>query len=283
VTGPARARGGRAFTLVELLLALAVVGVLLALLVPGLGLALDAVDALRCGNQLRQIGTAYQAYLGDSGGVWPPMLASERPEAVLRDIREATGLAAAPARPAEGWGQPGPHWSLVLWPYLGELSLFTCPADPKAGLRGPEVYAPGREHSIALVGAPPESYALNVVLFRTADDLRRQVKCEWGIEGDVDFNGLHHYTTVAEQRRLFPGLGRRILMVCGTSGLTVGSQYNMAFRTEGPVERWEWHMGRASEAFADEPGCGSNYLYVDGRVEYHDALPDLRAWGYRLE
>jgi len=163
--------------------------------------------------------------------------------------------------------------------------LYTCPSDPKAGRRGSEVIPAGREHTVALLDAPPESYALNVILFRTADDFRRQAGCTWGTKGEVDFNGLGSYTTESEQRRLFPNLANRILFFCGASGQTVGSQFNVPFRSRpglSGAERWEWHYGRASAAFADEPGCGSNYLYWGSQVEYHDVLPDLWAWGYEL-
>jgi len=269
-------------TLVELLLIMAILAVLAAMLLPALGAALGLADSLRCRNQLRQIGIAYSRYVGDSGGVWPPILTSEPPAALFTQIKTDTGLAMAPARPAANWGMPGPHWSIILWPYLGSLEICTCPADPMAGRRGAEVLTPQRLHHAALLDAPPESYALNVILFRTADDLRRQAGCSWGLKNDVDFNGLTSCTTVAEQRRLFPALSSRILFFCGASGETLGSQYNIPFRTSGLAERWNWHPRRASAAFADEPGCGSNYLFGDGHVEYRDELPDAWEWGYDL-
>lgn len=272
-----------AFTLLELLVVLAIVGLLVALLVPGLGQAMGEVDSLRCRNRLRTIGMAYNQYLADSGNVWPPILTNEAPRALLERIRSETGLVPASPRPAARWGQPGPHWSIVLWPYIGDLSVYTCPSDPKAGRRGSEVLARGTEPNVALLDAPPESYALNVILFRVVDALRLQAGCTWGTRGDTDFGGLQSFTTLAEQRRQFPNLAGRILFFCGASGQTVGSQYNIPFRTSGLVERWEWHPRRASKAFADEPGCGSNYLFYDGHIEYRDDLPGPWEWGYELD
>jgi len=115
--------------------------------------------------------------------------------------------------------------------------------------------------------------------------MRRQAGCTWGTKGDADFNGLQSCTTLAEQKQMIPSLEARILFFCGASGQTVGSQFNVPFRSRAGlagVERWEWHYGRASAPFADEPGRGSNYLYWGGQVEYHDQLPDLWAWGYAL-
>ena len=278
--GRALLRGG--FSLVEVLIVAGILALLAALLAPALGLAIDEAMSARCRNQLRQIGMAYGMYLRDSGGVWPPIRADERPAALLGRIEKETGLKAAPAQPADGWGLAGPHWSIVLWPYIGDISIYTCPSDPKAGLRGSEVLAPGVQHTAAFLDAPPESYALNVILFRTDDDMRRMAGCTWGTRGDVDFSGSLSCTTEAEQRRIFPNFSARILFFCGASGETFGSQHNITFRTCGLVDRWDWHPRRASAPFVDEPGSGSNYLFVDSHVEYRDELPGLWEWGYDL-
>jgi len=271
-----------AFTLMELLFAMAVTAILVAVLVPMLLAIIAAGNTVQCQNNLRQIGIAYNRYVTDSKGLWPPILTSEAPAGLLDRMAADTGLARAPARPAANWGQPGPHWSIVLWPYIGDLRVYTCPVDPKAGLRGLAVTGPAGQHAAALLDAPPESYALNVILFRTSDDMRRKAGCTWGIKGDADYNGLDNYTTLAEQRRRFPWLARLILFFCGASGQTAGSQYNVPFRTTGLVDRWAWHPRAASAPFADEPGCGSNYLYADGRVEYHEPLPQPLDWGYEM-
>ncbi|MBM4017912.1 MAG: prepilin-type N-terminal cleavage/methylation domain-containing protein [Planctomycetes bacterium] len=268
------------FTLIELLVVLAILAVLAALLAAAALEAIGLAWMVRCQGQLRHIGVAYRQYLTDSGGVWPPILTSEAPTALLERIEAESGYAPALRAPARG--QPGPHWSIVLWPYLQTFQVCTCPNDPRKGLRGEEVVALQGRGAVALVDAPPESYGLNIILFRTADDMRRRAGCAWGTRGDSDYSGLTSCTTLAEQRRQFPALDSRILMFCGTAGQTVGSQYNIAFRTSGLVERWEWHPRRASAAFADEPGRGANYLFAGGHVEFRDELPGPWEWGYDL-
>ncbi len=273
-------------TLLELLIVLLIVAVLASLLYAALGDLVGAAQSARCRSRLRQIGIAYRRHMQENDGLWPPILTGDAPENLLRQIEKDTGLVAAPPRPAANWGQPGPHWSVVLYPYLGELRLFTCPGDPNAGKRGPEVVPERSRHALALLDAPPESYALNVVLFRTADDFRRQAGCSWGTGGDADFNGVHMYTSQAEQRRIFGSLNSRILFFCGASGMTVGSQFNVPFRDRAGlagVERWEWHPRRASAAFADDPKAGSNYLFHGGHVEYRERLPDRWEWAYDLD
>jgi prepilin-type N-terminal cleavage/methylation domain-containing protein/prepilin-type processing-associated H-X9-DG protein len=283
VGDPPRSRHS-GFTLVELVVSLTVLAVLAAMLMPAVGAVVGSARSAQCQANLRQIGIAYQQYMTNSKGIWPAILSTEPPRPVLDRLCEETGLSAAPARPAADWGQPGPHWSVVLWPYIQDLRLYTCPADPKAGRRGAAVLGPGQQHQVALLDAPPESYGLNIILFRTADDVRRKAGCSWGTHGDADYSGMTGCTTLSEQRRQFPSLSQRILFFCGTSGQTVGSQYNFTFRTQVPglVERWEWHPWPASAAYADEPGRGSNYLFADGRVEFRDELPSPWEWGLDL-
>lgn len=60
---PCRQRSPRrAFTLVELLVVIGIIGVLMAVLVPVLGKAREASTRVKCLSNLRQLGTAFQMY-----------------------------------------------------------------------------------------------------------------------------------------------------------------------------------------------------------------------------
>ena len=61
----------QAFTLIELLAVIGIVGILAALLLPSLGSARDAGQRARCLSNLRQIGIAIFSYAGDNGGSIP--------------------------------------------------------------------------------------------------------------------------------------------------------------------------------------------------------------------
>lgn len=107
-----RAWGGRlkrAFTLIELVVAIAIVAVLAALLLPALSRAKMAANKARCQGNLRQIGAAAQMYMDDSDDWYP--------------INDQHSLLHGEL-PLRAWTDFG--WS---WPYLGERSfaIWTCP------------------------------------------------------------------------------------------------------------------------------------------------------------
>jgi prepilin-type N-terminal cleavage/methylation domain-containing protein len=66
--------GRRGFTLVELLLVIAIIGLLAALLLPVLSRARSRADQVHCLNNLRQIGIACRLWSGDHGGELPMQL-----------------------------------------------------------------------------------------------------------------------------------------------------------------------------------------------------------------
>src|SRR5262245_15527911 len=64
-------RSERAFTLLELLVTIATIGLLMGLVIPGLGSARTAAKATVCISNLRQWGTATNMYAMDNGGYLP--------------------------------------------------------------------------------------------------------------------------------------------------------------------------------------------------------------------
>ena len=92
------------FTLVELLVVIAVIGILVALLLPAIQAAREASRRVQCGNNLRQIGLAIYSYAGVHG--------SFPPGAYLRKT-------SVPGRTVEG--RP---WHVELLPYIEQIPVF---------------------------------------------------------------------------------------------------------------------------------------------------------------
>lgn len=115
------------FSLIELLVSLAVMAVLLAILIPGLLHARNAGYGAVCGNNLRQIGTAWQSYLHEHD-TFPRY--SAQPDwryggVVFAGLDRAAAL--DPARPINRYLDADAGDQI---PGAAELAaLYHCPAD----------------------------------------------------------------------------------------------------------------------------------------------------------
>ncbi|RME95163.1 MAG: DUF1559 domain-containing protein [Verrucomicrobia bacterium] len=131
--------GSRAFSLVELLVTLAVLSVLAALLLPALGRAKAQARRVDCLNRLRQMGLAWMIHLDDHENRFPDR----------RDLK--TGLPGGwkpwtdwpRSDPRSGWAAvvlsnqlpPGPLWLCPAW-FRSPQRRHPASAQPLAG--GPE-------------------------------------------------------------------------------------------------------------------------------------------------
>jgi prepilin-type N-terminal cleavage/methylation domain-containing protein/prepilin-type processing-associated H-X9-DG protein len=116
-----RPRHPTGFTLLELLVVLAIIGVLLALLLPAVQRARESANRAGCGNHLRQLGQALLHHESHTGSF------------------------------------PGGEWPLVVPDYLGDGGTLEAPsrlfACPSRGAPGPRLdYGGGRQANAVLLG-----------------------------------------------------------------------------------------------------------------------------------
>jgi len=76
-----------AFTLVELLVVVAIIAVLLSILLPGLQRARERTRTIACANRMRQFSITMLMYANDSAGHWPGLQYSLAPfQALIHDL-----------------------------------------------------------------------------------------------------------------------------------------------------------------------------------------------------
>jgi prepilin-type N-terminal cleavage/methylation domain-containing protein len=117
--GSRRFRSGppNAFTLVELLATIAIVGLLLALLLPAVQQARESARRAACGNKLKQIALACLSW-ETANGAFPPAFTSNAIKTWL-----VTGSNVLPNPGLSPYDQ-GPPWSVLILPHMEDNPRF---------------------------------------------------------------------------------------------------------------------------------------------------------------
>src|SRR5262245_58116180 len=115
------------FTLVELLVVIALISLLAGLLLPALGRAKEQTKIIQCLNHLRQIGLGVKMYVDDNRSTLPPRNNTQFDTNATPFENYALGV---------GGNDPAPSHSFIaratrrpLYIYVGKSEAFHCPAD----------------------------------------------------------------------------------------------------------------------------------------------------------
>jgi prepilin-type N-terminal cleavage/methylation domain-containing protein/prepilin-type processing-associated H-X9-DG protein len=147
----------RGFTLIELIVVIAIIAVLIGLLLPAVQKVREAAARSRCANNLKQMGLALHNYHGTMGSFPPGTSTTEAPPtgyhpywswmALMMQFYEQDNLYAQ----ADAWAHQGTIADNYWWPFgefwsppytpanpaLGTMmKLFVCPLDPRQEIVG---------------------------------------------------------------------------------------------------------------------------------------------------
>ncbi len=228
-----RARG---FTLVELLVVVAIVAILAAILFPVFARARGAARQTQCSAHIRQLGTAFFLFAQDNDGRYPPIVAPD------------------PAAKALRW------WMDLVQPYAKSRSLFACPDDDSlraaafpGTLAGQCSYVLRDRYSYQDAAGNLRASFVPYSLVRSHADPSSIafLRCSRGLldqmPGDPDKAGPFSYTNYAG--------------ACGLAPLNPpGRQPALASATDP-------HVG-SNESKTLRHNDGANYLYLDGHARW---------------
>jgi prepilin-type N-terminal cleavage/methylation domain-containing protein/prepilin-type processing-associated H-X9-DG protein len=139
-----RAASRRAFTLVELLVAIAIIGLLAALFLPVLGRAKEEGRGAACLSNLHQIGIALQLYVDDNANrlpalfdalpdAKPPLPRTNTIDVVLSNQLASTKILRCPSDRKDLYQKTGSSYAwntLVNGQEANHLSILTLPFNP---------------------------------------------------------------------------------------------------------------------------------------------------------
>lgn len=268
----------RGFTLVEMLVVVAIILVLVAIALPSIDMAIDITETAQCQANNRQFLIAYSTYTIDNRN---GLVRGEPPE--HHEPNAYPDPDDNNFKPTECFVKRGSGYSAIkqgaLFPYLRDLDAWQCPADPGGNersyvivgvLRGEGWDKPYRNGTQRNESYPAGTNRLTrirnpgrQIVFMEESDNRGWNIGSWLIEvweGSwkwTDYVGLFHARQTAD---------------------------DIGF-LDGHVERWVWKdpetlaAGRSSKFYLNDSG---NQDYTDVRRCYRQLPADAAPWGTKI-
>jgi prepilin-type N-terminal cleavage/methylation domain-containing protein len=275
-----------AFTLVEILVVIAIISVLAALMLPAIQMARESARKTRCANNLKQVGLALHNYM-DTKKAFPPGYTTK----VLPNLEDA----------GPGWA-----WGARILPYIEEasvheqvnleaaiesdagkvrltsLAIFICPSD---GLFEPIIDIPEKKSEQVLCQMAAANYVASAGTVRPTCKICRD-----------HFDGVFGRNRAIEPRELEDGLSKTLAVgerssfwaravmwgvvpnsklpdnqqpgkYAGGPGYVLGTTFKEGFNIElSPLDVEE--KDTYAESFGSQHPGGSFFLFCDAGVRF---------------
>lgn len=289
--------GCSAFTLVELLVVIAVIGVVVALLLPAIQAARESARKTQCANNLKQIGLGMQSYVVNHKS-FPPGYVSR----LLANLDDA----------GPGWG-----WASMIMPFLEEVELhkqidfsvsihkaavapvrltrvplFACPSD---GTFSPIIDIPSASSTLIICRMAASNYVANAGTIRPTCKICRDAfdgvfgrnraikpkELQDGLSKTLAVGERATYWTPAALWGVVPNSkvldNRKPGAFAGGPAYVLGTTFNEGFNIETSTEMAHGTESTFAESFGSRHPGGAFFLFCDAGVRFvwEDADPAI--------
>ena len=221
------AAAGRGFTLVELLVVVAIIALLVSILLPSLGKAKEQTRMVVCMTNLKGLGVSFFQYT-TKNNYWYPM--------------------------ASGYGGVKPVWDTILQPHYQEYGLLHCPSDTL-----PRYY---EDRDIPQARRHPRSYAINLAVTHMGPSWWGDANGYGGWYGNDRWpGGVHKATEVTKPAETIL-LGE--MWDSWYYGPTPVAGICGEYKGHG-IQPW-YRPGREATADVHRNNDAANYLFCDGHA-----------------